>query len=117
MMRLRKILLANGCVSIAGEHSGRRNVVVPFLGREQAFATGAWNLARSTGAALLMVRSRRVAPGAYRVELEPVAIEPGLSPAASAKAVVGELAARLEDWVRAHPADWERWSTIDPAID
>ena len=117
MMHLREILLANGCVSIAGEHAGRRNVVVPFLGREQAFATGAWSLARSTGAALLMVRSRRVASGSYRVVIDPVAVAPGLSPTASAKAAIGELATRLEAWVHAHPADWERWSTIDPATD
>jgi lauroyl/myristoyl acyltransferase len=60
MIRLREILLANGCVSTAGEHAGRRNVVVPFLGRELAFATGAWILARSTGvAALVRVQSHR----------------------------------------------------------
>ena len=118
MRRLREILLANGCVSIAGEHRGRQNVTVPFLDGEQAFATGAWSLARSTGAALLMVQAHRVAPGVYRVVIEPpVAVEPGLSRTASARAVIGELAARLGAWVRAHPADWERWSTIDPAVD
>jgi lauroyl/myristoyl acyltransferase/SAM-dependent methyltransferase len=117
LMRLREILLANGCVSIAGEHRGRRNVTVPVLGEEQAFASGACSLARSTGAALLMVQSHRVAPGAYRVVIEPVATDQGLSPLAREKAVIGDLAARLEAWVRAHPADWERWSTIDPAID
>jgi lauroyl/myristoyl acyltransferase len=92
MMRLHEIMLANACVFIAGEHAGRRNVVAPFLGREQAFATGAWSLARSTGAALLIGQSHRVASGAYRVVIEPVAIAPGLSP-------------------------WERRSTIDPATD
>ena len=117
LMRLREILLANGCVSIAGEHRGRRNVTVPVLGEEQAFASGACSLARSTGAALLMVQSHRVAPGAYRVVIEPVATDQGLSPLAREKAVIGDLAARLDAWVRAHPADWERWSTIDPAID
>jgi KDO2-lipid IV(A) lauroyltransferase len=115
LVRLREILLANGCVSIAGEHDGRRSLRVPFLGAEEAFAPGAWSLARLTGAALLMVRAHRVAPGAYRVVVEPIAVEPGLSRAASARAVVGELAARVDTWVRVHPADWERWSTIDPA--
>ena len=117
LARLREILLANGCVSIAGEHRGKRSVTAPLLGREEAFAIGAWSLARSTGAALLMVRARRVAPGGYRVVIDPVTIEPGLSPAESAATVVGEFAARLDAWLREHPADWERWSTIDPAAD
>ncbi len=117
LKRLREILLAGGCVSIAGEHRGGQNVTVPFLGAEQAFATGAWYLARSTGAALLMVKADRVAPGAYRVLIEPVSAEPELPPVASARAVVGDLATRLDAWVRAHPADWERWSTIDPALE
>jgi hypothetical protein len=64
-----------------------------------------------------MVRARRVAPGGYRVAIEPVTIDPAVSPAAGAAAAVGEFAARLEAWVRDDPADWERWSTFDPAAD
>jgi RNA polymerase sigma-70 factor (ECF subfamily) len=118
MRRLREILVANGCVSIAGEHCGRQNVTVPFLDGKEAFATGAWSLARSTGAALLTVRAHRPAPGVYRVVIDPpVAIDPGLARTDGARVVIGELAARLEGSVRAYPADWERWSTIDPAAE
>ena len=118
MRRLREILLASGCVSIAGEHRGRQNVTVPFLGETETFATGAWSLARSTGAALLTVHAYSLTPGAYRVVIgPPVAIEPNLTRRDEARAVIGELAARLERSVRAHPADWERWSTIDPVAD
>ncbi len=112
--RLRAVLLGNGVLSIAGEHRGPRNVRLPFLGEETEFATGAWSLARATGAALLTVSANRPRPGAYEVAIgAPVAIPPGR--AGSAELVIGELVRRLEHAVRAHPADWERWSTIDPA--
>jgi lauroyl/myristoyl acyltransferase len=117
LKRLREILLANGVVSITGEGGSGRSVTVPFLGGERAFATGACYLTRATGAALLMVKAHRVGPGAYRVLIEPVPAEPGLAPAASARAVLGDLATRLDAWVRAHPADWVRWSTIDPGAE
>jgi lauroyl/myristoyl acyltransferase len=116
MRRLSEILLANGCLSIAGEHRGRRNVTVPFLDGKESFATGAWNLARSTGAALLTVRAERTAPGAYRIVIDPpVKIDASAARRESASTVIGELAARLEAAIRANPADWERWSTTDPA--
>jgi lauroyl/myristoyl acyltransferase/SAM-dependent methyltransferase len=116
MRRLRAILAANGCLSIAGEHRGRQNVRVPLLGEEEGFATGAWSLARSSGAALLPVHAQRRGPGSYRVVIEPpLAVDPQLPKAESARAVVGAFAALLERSVRASPADWERWSTIDPA--
>ena len=112
--RLREVLLGNGVLSIAGEHRGDRNVRLPFLGESTEFATGAWSLARTTGAALLTVSAHRTAPGAYELVIDaPVAIPSGR--AGSAEQVIAELVKRLEGAVRAHPADWERWSTIDPA--
>ncbi len=112
--RLRAILTANGVLTIAGEHSGQRNVTLPFLGEDTAFATGAVSLARATGAALLSVRAERTAPGAYAIVIESaIAIPPDRTEGAAI--VMGELVGRLERAVHAHPADWEPWSTIDPA--
>jgi KDO2-lipid IV(A) lauroyltransferase len=116
MRRLREILAGNGILSIAGEHRGRQNVRVAFLGEEAELATGGWNLARSSGAALLPVHAQRCGPGSYRVVIEPpLPVDPDLPRAESARAVVGAFAALLERNVRARPADWERWTTIDPA--
>jgi KDO2-lipid IV(A) lauroyltransferase len=89
---------------------------VRFLGDEHDLATGAWNFARSMGAVLLPVHAQRRGPGSYRVVIEaPLAIDPRLPRADSARAVVGAFARLLEDRIRANPADWEGWSIISPA--
>ena len=113
--RLRAILAANGVLTIAGEHRGERNVTLPFLGEDTAFATGAFSLASATGAALLSLRTERTAPGAYTIVIEPAIAIPQ-DRTDGAEMVMGELVRRLERAVRAHPADWEAWSTIDPAL-
>ena len=110
---LKQRLSNNGCVSIMGEHAGRQNVSVPFLLKEERFATGPANLARSTGASLLTIHSFRLGPGHYRVVVEPPIETPWEEGRSQGfRTAIEEFARRLEAHVREHPADWEGWSVL-----
>ena len=100
---------------IAGEHRGKRNVTAPLLGRRQRRSRPAPGASRDRRAPRsLMVQARQVHRAVYPRGDRPRHDRAGLSPAEGAATVVGEFAARLDAWLREHPADWERWSTIDP---
>jgi lauroyl/myristoyl acyltransferase len=111
---LKKRLLSNGCISIMGEHKGRQNIKVPFLGGEEQYATGAANLARSTGATLLTVYSFRVRQGHYKVGIEPpIHISRETERSEFLLEAIKEFARRLEIHVLDHPEDWEKWSVSE----
>ena len=113
---LKQRLRDNGCVSIMGEHKGIQNVGVPFLSEQREFATGAPNLARSTGAALLTVYSHRIAPFHYRVVIEPpIAVDCFTGRAEYIKGAIEQFAQRLTHQIRMHPEDWEGWSAPEIA--
>jgi lauroyl/myristoyl acyltransferase len=116
LLVLKQRLLDNGCVSIAGEHIGRRNVTVVFLNGRASFATGAASLARATGAALLTVYSCRRGPARYVTTVEPpIERVHGADRRTAVSGAVQEFAERLQRHVYEHPADWDRWSARDPA--
>ncbi len=112
---LKRRLADNRCVSIQGEHRGRRNIAAACLGAREEFATGAPHLAWSTGAALLTLHSRQTGPGGYTVVIDPPidVASPGRRADAIASAVE-QFAVRLERHILADAADWERWSVTDP---
>lgn len=108
--RLESCLGNRGCVSIRGENRGRKSVTVRVLDETISIAAGAPSLARTTGAALLTVTSHRVAPLSYRVTLGPSIELPEEKGRVAAEEACHQFASRLEEAIRAHPADWERWS-------
>lgn len=109
--QLRAQLRGNACLSIFGEHLGRQNAEVPFLGATRSFATGAPSLAWSEGASLLMVHCFRTAPLRYRVVIdEPLDVDRSIGRKQFAERAVGEFARRLEAVIRERPEDWQGWT-------
>lgn len=108
--RLQGCLRDGECVSIQGENRGRRSVTVKVLNETMPIAAGAPSLARVTGAALLTVTSHRVAPLSYCVTLGPSIELPEENGRGVVEEACRQFASRLEQAIRAHPADWERWS-------
>jgi lauroyl/myristoyl acyltransferase len=111
---LTQCLNRNECVSIMGEHWGRQAVTVKVLNRQVQFATGAPHLAHKTGAPLLTLTSYRTGPCQYEVCIQPpVPLDFSTGRSDGFRTAVLEFARRLEDWIRRHPADWERWTAED----
>ncbi len=111
LQKLRGRLRENACVSIFGEHAGRRNVELPVVTTRIAFATGAPSLAWSEQAALLTVSAHREAPFEYRVEIHPeIPLERSLPRKDFAEKAVREFARRLEENIIRYPWDWQGWS-------
>jgi lauroyl/myristoyl acyltransferase len=110
LRRLGEWLQQNGCVSIMGEHAGRRNVAAAVLGMTSCFALGAPSLAWRHGAALLTVYAAREGRFRYRVVIEKAMdVDRSLERKKFAEAAVQEFAARLERRVAEQPAAWEGW--------
>jgi lauroyl/myristoyl acyltransferase len=107
MRTIKERLEANRNVWIAGERTARRrNVAVRILGREVRLATGSPSFAFAVGSRLLPVDVVRERPFHYRLR-----IDRPVSPAARDKegfieAAVTEYAARVEQRLLEHPADW-----------
>ena len=92
------------------ELAGARSTPVTLFGRTVGMAPGAPALAWMTGSALLPVFCRR--RGFFDYE---IVVEPPLPPADGSS--YGDyvarstelLGARIEEWVRRAPADWQAW--------
>ena len=78
------------------------------------FASGAPNLALSSGAALLPVFVVRLGSNAFEVVVEPP-LEPaaGLERHAAVDDVLGRYAALLESYIRRHPNQWSGWYRLE----
>lgn len=115
MKELLALLKAGECLTIGGEVSGRQPVLAPCLGETRGFATGAPSLAWSTKAALLMVDTVRTGVMAYRVVIAPIEVARGRERKEFVQAAVLEFAAKLEQAIVDHPADWQGWlhSSVD----
>jgi Kdo2-lipid IVA lauroyltransferase/acyltransferase len=95
-------------------------IFVPFFGRPAATTTVAAALAVKTGAALLPAHIETLPDGRYRSVYEaPLAFDLSGNRAEELARLTGELTARIEGWVRAHPEQWlwlhRRWKT-QPAV-
>jgi lauroyl/myristoyl acyltransferase len=110
MRTLQKRLRANGVVSSTVREMARRPIEVPFLADHIRLASGAPDLAYSTGAALLPVFPVREADGSFVVYVEPaIACEEADSRHAYARCVLERYAALLESYVLRYPGQWRGW--------
>lgn len=82
-----------------------RAVEVPFLGGRVKFLSGVVDLARLTGAPILMVSVYRTA-GYRRQVLE---ISPAVSMEGDTATVFGRCVTAMETAIREHPAEWDFW--------
>jgi lauroyl/myristoyl acyltransferase len=85
-----------------------RVVKVPFLGREATLLPGVIQLARSSGAPVLMVSVHRSADYRHQV----VEISPPLSLEGEPQKAFARCAAVMDAAIRANPAQWGDWSDI-----
>jgi lauroyl/myristoyl acyltransferase len=115
MKELIKLLEANQVVSISGELKAvRQNQAAPFFHWQEEFATGAPGLAFKVGSALLPMFVKREGPLRYCVVIEPpITAERGAKRDEFVRDAVAEFAGRIENNVRQHPADWDRWNDAD----
>ena len=88
-----------------------------FLNQDTAFFIGADKITRFLEAAVVYVAMRRISRGRYRVQLY-VLCEPPYDPDVDLP-VMELYARRLEEEIRAHPADWlwihNKWKYPKPA--
>jgi lauroyl/myristoyl acyltransferase len=104
---LRTRLSENGVVSITVGDEAVRSVEFQVLGLTRRLATGPMHLALSSGAALIPVFTVRDDSGAFVVELEaPLLVGAGQARADFERAVAGQYARRLEQWVMRYPGQW-----------
>jgi hypothetical protein len=105
-MRLaRDILMNGGILSVSMSGDGKQQVTLKVLGGEINLATGAPNLAFTTGAALLPVITRTNKAGWFEVKIEP----PIASPSAAGRSVAihhmaAQFARILERELKIQPA-------------
>jgi lauroyl/myristoyl acyltransferase len=105
-------IASNEVVSIAGENFGEQAVDTRFLGRGLALAPGAPALAWQTGATLLIMHARWVAPTRYEVFIsEPIAVDRQRPRREWVESAVAEFVRRLEREVSAHPSGWLGWAS------
>jgi KDO2-lipid IV(A) lauroyltransferase len=92
-----------------------QSVFVPFFGDLCATPRSAADLALRTGAALVLVLTRREPDGRHVVWAESVEAVPGQDPEGDALRVTAELTARIEQAIRVAPEQWvwmhRRWKT------
>lgn len=82
-----------------------RAAEVPFLGGQVKFLSGVVDLARLTGAPILMVSVYRSADYRHQV----LEISPAVSMEGDTGAVFGRCVAAMDANIRAHPAEWDFW--------
>jgi lauroyl/myristoyl acyltransferase len=107
-------LAANRCVSIFGEHPGRRSVAVTVVGVKRLFALGAPSVAWRADAGLITAYVLREGPFRHRMVVEePIAVDRTVDRKRFAERAVHEFASRLERCIVRHPADWQGWFYLD----
>jgi KDO2-lipid IV(A) lauroyltransferase len=96
----RLVLRSRGLLALLGDRGfGGGGRSVPLFGGAARLPAAPLALAHGTGAALVPGYVVRVAPGRYRVTVEPPLESAG-------EAALPALAATLERWVRAYPEQW-----------
>lgn len=99
--RLMQVLQSNHVLCLSGEGQiGQKRIVLSFLGRERAFATGIISLAKLTGAPILPVFCWRDEDGKTHLVIEPpLDLTVGMS----------TYAAQLEAHALRHPEQYHGW--------
>jgi KDO2-lipid IV(A) lauroyltransferase len=107
---LRRNEVVTSCADAAPQEGDESRVVkVPFLGREATFLPGVIQLARSSGAPVLMVSVHRSADYRHQV----VEISPPLSLEGEPQEAFARCAAAMEAMIRTNPAQWNNWDEAD----
>jgi lauroyl/myristoyl acyltransferase len=111
-------LRANAVVCVAADgHLGRRFVPVRLLGFDDAFATGAVTLARSSGAPLLPVFCLPGPGHATRVVIEPaIALPADRDREALTRHAFDRYVEHLERRARRHPSRYLNWHLLGRAV-
>lgn len=106
--RIMELLKQNQVVSVTVSKLGSQVVEVPVIDGVVRIATGAPHFALRSGAPLLPVFSYRDGES-YVVQIgEPVAVT-GATRDIACESAVREYARRLDEFVQAHPFDWQGW--------
>ncbi len=115
LVRARGTPHAVGMVADQVPTSSAGRLWLRFLGRETAFFPGPGEIARIGGYRCFLMAQRRLGPGRYLVDCQPLTA-PGEQPEPGE--LVARYAAALERLVRAAPEDWawthRRWKLAPP---
>lgn len=105
---------------VSDQNGGKAGTFAPFCGIPASCVTGAANLALKTGAPMVTVYSRRIAPGRHRWGCLPPVDMRGLPEdrAAATVELLTRINAGIERVVLSDPAQWllghKRWKTRPP---
>lgn len=110
-LTVRQCVDAGEMVAILGDRVGlnERAVTVPFFGEPARFPTGPFLLASTLRCPVLLVFGLYEAPNRYALHCEPLSdriILPRGDRESALRHVVGEYAARLEEYARRAPYNW-----------
>lgn len=113
--KLRRELASNGVVTITtGAWEGNRVMDVPLLGLSYPIATGAFALARSSGAPILpliAIRDNRLRVTTVTIE-EPLQAADAADRAGTIWMLGTEAVSRLEPYLRETPGQWRGWQYL-----
>jgi KDO2-lipid IV(A) lauroyltransferase len=107
-------LSAGGTLGMLVDQKMNDGIAVPFFGRAAMTAPAAAAFALRFRCKLIPVRVLRLGPMRFRVALAPpLALPEGMPRVEAIAAVMAEVNATLEGWIRARPAEWlwlhRRW--------
>jgi len=106
-------------VILADQDGGRDGIFIPFMGRDASTPRGVARFAQETDAPVMMGFVVRVAPGRYRLSIDPpMKIPDSGDREADLLQILETYTRHLESYVREHPEQWfwphRRWKTRPP---
>jgi KDO2-lipid IV(A) lauroyltransferase len=115
-------LRRGGLVGVLVDQKYNEGVAVPFFGRPAMTVSGPAGLALRRAIPLIPVRIERIAGATFRVTvLPPLALPPSNNGESGLQALLGDMNALLETWIRARPGQWywvhQRWPRDGQPID
>jgi KDO2-lipid IV(A) lauroyltransferase len=113
-----RVMESGGCLGMLIDVKENRGIAVPFFGRPVMTGTTLARFALRYGAAVHGARIERTAPRRFRIVIEPaLAIRRSGDEAADIAAIMVDVNARVEAWIRAAPEQWlwlhRRWPKDD----
>jgi Kdo2-lipid IVA lauroyltransferase/acyltransferase len=103
---------SGGALGFVIDHFDRRGEPVPFLGRTARFATTPAGIARHLGARVWLGRCLRIGETSRFVyEIREVAVPRTADKKADGAALMADIFAVFEEWIREHPEQWMWWNT------
>ncbi len=116
MLRLRELVEMGQTISIMGDRvtAGERSMVVPFLGQDARFPTGAYLLAHALKCPVFLVFGIYEGGNKYTLHCEPFAEQirlPRKGRQDALKGWVDKYSERLEHYARRSPSNW--WNFFD----